>query len=109
MNANTVEDFKLVVCDVRDGSLISQHPPRISGVDWLEIPGTRREAGRYYQAVFAGRVPESECEDLPGHCSVVNRFVHVTRLNVTYQEGMEVLEVCHQEFEGDRINAENYQ
>jgi hypothetical protein len=108
MNANTVEDFKLVVCTVKDGSLISQHTPNIAGVEWIEIPGTRREAGRYYQAVFAGRVPESECEDLPGHCSVDNRFVHVTNLNVTYQDGDEVLEVCHQDFEGDLIQSAIY-
>jgi hypothetical protein len=108
MNTTAVEDFKLVVCDVRDGSLISQHTPNISGVDWVEIPGTRTEAGRYYQAVFAGRVPESECQDLPEHCSIDNRFVHVTKLNVNYQNGDEVLEVCHQEAEGHSIQAEIY-
>jgi hypothetical protein len=108
MTTNTPENFKLVTCDVRDGSLISQHPPRIAGVEWIEIPDNRREAGRYYQTVVAGRVPESECEDLPGHCSVDNRFIHVTGLNVTYQEGKEVLEVCHQKFEGDLIQSDIY-
>jgi hypothetical protein len=108
MTTNTPENFKLVTCDVRDGSLISQHPPRVAGVEWIEIPGTRREAGRYYQAVFAGRVPESECEDLPGHCSVDNRFVHVTNLNTDYHDGYEALEVYHQEFEGDLIKLTIY-
>lgn len=99
------EDFKLVICNVRDGSSVSQHTPNVPGVDWVEIPRTRIEAGRRYQVAFAGRVPESECQDLPGHCSVCSRFVHVTKLNIGYQDGDEVLEVFHQEAEGHLIQA----
>jgi hypothetical protein len=108
MNTTAVEDFKLVVCDVRDGSLISQLTPNIPGVDWVEIPKTRTEAGIYYRALFAGRVPESKCQDLPKHCRINKRFVHVTKLNTNFQDGEEVLEVCYQRGEGQLIETAIY-
>ena len=98
-------EYKLVICDVRDDSLISQHTPDL-GVDWLEVPGTRQTAGQYYQADFAARVPSSRVEHLPEHCYVDDRFIHVTKLNVTYCAGEEVLEVCYQEEEGLPIQAQ---
>jgi hypothetical protein len=99
-----VEDVKLVICDVRDGSLISQHPPTIPEIEWLEIPGSRTEAGSYFQHLAAARIPESQCLGLPEHCSVDHRFAHVTRLNV---HG-EVFEVCYQDAEGHPIKATAY-
>lgn len=103
-----VENFKLVVCDVRDGSLISQHAPNIPGADWVEIPGTRQEAGSYYQADFAARIPESLTQALPEHCFVEARFAHVTKLNLTWANGQQILEVCYQDAEGLSIESESY-
>lgn len=99
-----VEDTKLVVCDVRDGSLISQRTPSIAGVQWIEVPGSRTEAGSYFQYVAVGCVPEPECLALPDHCSVDSRFVHVTKLNIQGED----LEVCHQDAEGHPIQATTY-
>lgn len=93
------QNFKLVVCDVRDGNLVSQAEPTIPGVEWVEIPDTRIEAGSYYQTLLAGRVPESECKNLLEHCSVDTRFVHVTKLDVNCQDGKRVLDVYYQEEE----------
>jgi hypothetical protein len=108
----TVENLKLVVCDFRDGYLIFDHTPSIEGANWIEVPGTRTEAGGIIQATFVAIVPESKCQDLPKHCSVDSRFVHVTKLStINYQydeEVLEVLEICHQEAEGSLIQAEIY-
>lgn len=97
------ENHKLVVCDVRCGSL---NEPKLDGVEWVEIPGTRQTAGAYSQAGYAARVPESMCDNLPEHCSVQQGYEHVTKLNVTVHYGEDVLEVCFQEAEGHPIKTE---
>ena len=96
-----VENVKLVVCDVRDGQLTSQHSPVIPGIEWLEIPSTRTEAGSYFQYVAAARIPESQCLGLPEHCRIVDDFEHVTKLNIQGED----LEVCYQDAEGHPIQS----
>jgi hypothetical protein len=93
-----VEKMKVVVCDVRHGQLI--HSPVIPGIEWLEIPSTRTEAGSYFQYLSAARIPESQCLGLPEHCRVAD-FEHVVSLNIQGED----LEVCYQDAEGHPIQS----
>jgi|LakMenE01Jun11ns_1017448.scaffolds.fasta_scaffold9240097_2 hypothetical protein len=98
---------KLVICDVRNGSIISQNLPKISGIEWIEIPGTRYDIGSYFQADFAGIVPDYQCLTLPEYCYIDDRFNHVTRINIQGQSG-EILEICYQDIEGYPIQVTTY-
>lgn len=59
-----------IIADIRDGSLISQHPDReverLLGrqLDWEEVPDTRRSAGSYYQCDVFGYITPEEAEIL---------------------------------------------
>jgi hypothetical protein len=87
---------KLVICTVREGSLVSEGLPTHITDEWVEIPGTRETAGSYYQADYAARISEELIPHLPDNCHVDERFEHVTKLNLTHHMGQDVLEVCHQ-------------
>jgi hypothetical protein len=89
---------KLVFCTVREGSLVSQRAPRLSGVDWKEMPGTRHEAGRFYQVEKVARVPKGFCSELPKWCAVDENFDHVTAVQVDDR-----VRVYHQAAEGAAI------
>lgn len=68
---------KYIICDVREGALISQGTPYIPGIDWSdweEIPESRINIGKYYQCDLIAKIPREvgvENDDLPLHCSVV--------------------------------------
>jgi len=96
-------NWKLVICSIKDGSLITQQPPYIPGVKWLEVPGTRVEAGSYFQCLNAARVCETDCHALPDHC-FIEGYPHVTKLNLVGAG----LEVCWQQAEGHKISASIY-
>lgn len=85
-------DFKLVIC--KDESPIS-----IPNVEWIKIPGDAQE--------FAGIVSDAECRNLPtSNYTIVKRYRHVTKLNVTSYFGKSCLEVCYQRQEGFPIESE---
>lgn len=59
-----------IVASVADGSLVYQHPDnrvdRLLGkhLDWQEVPGTRQEAGSFYQADFSALVSREDVEKI---------------------------------------------
>lgn len=98
-----LEVFKLVICDVREGSLILQSLPKLEGIEWIEVPNTRIDIGSYSQSDYAARMPERLTRSLPDNCFIADKFFHVTTIHVVWDNGEEKLEVCYQQFEGGSI------